>query len=236
MRPRLAALLLPLALLGCSTTATPTSTPGDTASASAPPAGQGTPASAPQPAATTPKATPSSTTTRGPYKRAEFTLTGRDWDWTDLDRIPALDRPGPQCDGRQETVKAYTTNQVRTTTCYVLQGDVYDWYTGTTTKGALTSAYDADHVVALADAWDSGAWAWTRAKRTAFANDPRGIVLTQATTNRGKGARGPDQWTPANKARACAYVNRYALIKRTWRLRLDRAERQAIRHTRETTC
>jgi hypothetical protein len=59
----------------------------------------------------------------------------------------------------------------------VSSGRLADPYTGTTVifvRGA--SKVDIDHVIALSNAWQSGASRWTFNKRIAMANDP----LTQA--------------------------------------------------------
>jgi hypothetical protein len=43
------------------------------------------------------------------------------------------------------------------------------WYDGAT--WTIPSDVDIDHVVALKEAWESGAWSWTAANRQRFAND-----------------------------------------------------------------
>ncbi len=53
---------------------------------------------------------------------------------------------------------------------------------------------DIDHVVALAEAWDSGASGWTTAQRRAFANDlgdERCLVAVTDSVNQAKGDEDP---------------------------------------------
>jgi hypothetical protein len=141
------------------------------------------------------------------------------------------DPDGNGCDGRQDAIARATTDQHRTSRCYVAVGDVTDWYTGKVCNDCATRSFDVDHVVALADAWRSGADKWTRAKRVAYANDPLVLVVTGASLNRSKSDKGPDEWAPIDHAHACQYVRRYERIKRVWRLHTTRAQRGAIRRT-----
>jgi hypothetical protein len=144
------------------------------------------------------------------------------------------DPDGNGCDGRQDAVARATTDQHRTSRCYIATGDVTDWYTGRVCDDCPTRSFDVDHVVALADAWRSGASKWSRARRVAYANDPGVLVVTNASLNRSKGDRGPDEWAPVNHDAACKYVRRYEFIKRVWRLRTTGPQRSAIRRTLAT--
>jgi hypothetical protein len=200
---------------GCegTCTTTRTSAPSSAASASATVSGATTPRR------TTVSASGASVTA---YSRDQF---GSGW----------ADPDGNGCDGRQDAVARATTDQHRTSRCYIATGDVLDWYTGKVCNDCATRSYDVDHVVALADAWRSGANKWTRAKRIRYANDPLVLVLTNASLNRSKSDRGPDEWAPINHAAACKYVRRYEFIKRIYELHTTAAQRAAIRRTL-TTC
>jgi hypothetical protein len=182
------------------------------ASAVAPSASTSTTSSAPAPSA--PPTTPT-------YSRDQF---GNGW----------ADPDGNGCDGRQDAVARATTDQHRTSRCYIATGDVTDWYTGRVCDDCVTRSFDVDHVVALADAWRSGASKWSRARRVAYANDPTVLVVTNASLNRSKGDRGPDEWAPVNHDAACKYVRRYEFIKRVWRLHTTGSQRSAIRRTLAT--
>jgi hypothetical protein len=144
------------------------------------------------------------------------------------------DPDGNGCDGRQDAVARATTDQHRTSRCYIATGDVTDWYTGKVCDDCATRNFDVDHVVALADAWRSGADKWTRTKRIRYANDPLVLVITNASLNRSKSDRGPDEWAPINHAAACKYVRRYRQIKLAWGLHSTPAQRAAIRRTLAT--
>jgi hypothetical protein len=183
-------------------------------------------ASAPAPSATSPAggsaSAPSARGTQpGPYSRDQFG-TG----WTDPDHNG--------CDARQDAIRAATSNRVMAGPCKITRADIRDRYTGRTYPAANPSAFDIDHVVALHDAWNSGASSWTRARRIAFANDPADLVLTTASANRSKGDQDPSTWAPASHDGACWYVRTYRAIKLRWRLHKDAAQRAAIRRTLAT--
>jgi hypothetical protein len=149
------------------------------------------------------------------------------WDgWTDPDHNG--------CDARQDAIRAATTNRTTAGPCKITRADIYDRYTGRTYPHANPSAFDIDHVVALHDAWNSGAWKWTAAKRKAFASDPSVLVLTTASANRSKGDQDPSQWAPASHDGACFYARTYRAIKLRWRLHTTGPQRAAIRRTLAT--
>jgi hypothetical protein len=162
--------------------------------------------------------TPRSATSVPAYSRDAFGSG-----WTDPDHNG--------CDARQDAIRAATTNRTTAGPCKITQADIRDRYTGRTYPHANPSAFDVDHVVALHDAWTSGAWKWTRARRIAFANDPADLVLTTASANRSKGDQGPDTWAPATHDGACFYARTYRAIKLRWRLHTTPAQRSAIKKT-----
>ncbi|GGS25800.1 hypothetical protein GCM10010284_68200 [Streptomyces rubiginosohelvolus] len=68
---------------------------------------------------------------------------------------------------------------------------------------------DIDHMVPLAEAWDSGAHDWTPERREAYANDldaERSLVAVTAKTNRSKADRDPAQWMPPAQSATCTYL------------------------------
>jgi hypothetical protein len=192
-----------------------TSTPRGSASATAPSAKTTARVSAPT-------ATGNAAGSIPPYSRDEFG-TG----WTDPDHNG--------CDARQDATRVATTNRITAGPCKITRADIRDRYTGRTYPGANPSAFDIDHIVALHDAWNSGAYTWTRARRIAFANDPTVLVLTTASANRSKGDQDPSTWAPASHDGACFYARTYRAIKLRWRLHTTAAQRSAIRRTL-TTC
>lgn len=127
------------------------------------------------------------------------------------------------------------------TRCEVLERDRRSSLPGLATGGWL-SAYDGyttddpteldiDHVVALDEAWRSGASAWTRQRRVSFANnldDPLALAAVTAASNRSKGAKDPARWQPSNRSDWCDYVSAWVGVKLAWGLGVDPAEERAL--------
>ena len=91
---------------------------------------------------------------------------------------------------------------------------------------------DVDHYVPLAEAWDSGASAWTDEKRKVYANDlsdPRHLISVSATSNRSKSDQDPAEWMPPVKEYACTYVANWVSIKVRWSLTVDQKELDALK-------
>ena len=108
--------------------------------------------------------------------------------------------------------------------------------------GTWYSAYDAvivlsageldiDHVVPLAEAWESGGHRWSAETWTRFGNDledPRSLIAVSASTNRSKGARDPQDWWPPHVSYRCQYAADWIAIKSRWNLTVDAAEHRSI--------
>jgi hypothetical protein len=116
--------------------------------------------------------------------------------------------------------------------CTVLTGTLHDPYTGKTIafqRGERTSArVQIDHVVALADAWQTGAQYWSDTKREALANDPLELLAVDGPTNEAKGAGDAASWLPPAKTFRCAYVARQVAVKARYGLWVTSAEHDAI--------
>ena len=134
---------------------------------------------------------------------------------------------------------------VKNPKCQVTSGTLSDPYTGRTIqfrRGRNTSsAVQIDHVVALLDAWESGARDWDQAKRVEYANSPDVLLASDGPANMAKGsgldANGtalyrsqnsgaPDVWMPDNKAYRCDYMAKRATIKSKWGLTMTPREKQ----------
>lgn len=134
---------------------------------------------------------------------------------------------------------------VKNPKCQVTSGTLSDPYTGRTIqfrRGRNTSsAVQIDHVVALLDAWESGARDWDQAKRVQYANSPDVLLASDGPANMAKGsgldANGtslyrsqnsgaPDIWMPDNKAYRCDYMAKRATIKSKWGLTMTPREKQ----------
>jgi Excalibur calcium-binding domain/Protein of unknown function (DUF1524) len=118
----------------------------------------------------------------------------------------------------------------------VASGSLADPYTATTiafVRGDGTSV-DIDHVVALGDAWQTGAFAWDVAKRTALANDPLNLLAVDYSANRQKGDADAASWLPPSTGYRCAYVARQVAVKASYGLWVTQPEHDAMARVLQT--
>jgi hypothetical protein len=161
-------------------------------------------------------------TTSSAYSREQF---GRGW----------ADMDGDCQNSRHEALIAQSTGQVRFKTgrkCRVIAGRWISPFTGAVIHDP--SQIDIDHVVPLKWAWDRGANHWSPSQRERFANDPANLLSVEASLNRQKGAKGPDQWLPP--ANQCQYVLRFTRVMKTYKLKLSAAEERRLTRTRSRVC
>jgi Protein of unknown function (DUF1524) len=141
--------------------------------------------------------------------------------WTDVD--------GNGCDTRNDILRRDLVQKRILPDCTVARGILKDPYTRQAiTHVAGRSAIDIDHVVSLSDAWQKGAFRWTDAKRTAFANDPLNLLAVDYSANRQKGDGDAATWLPPNKAFRCSFVARQVAVKAAYGLWVTAAEKSAI--------
>ena len=147
--------------------------------------------------------------------------------WADTDRNG--------CDTRNDVLRRDLDDDVikpRTHGCVVLSGILADPYSGTTMsfrRGPSTSIeVQIDHVVALSDAWQTGAFAWISRKLLAFANDPLELLAVDGVLNEQKSDADAASWLPPNKAYRCAYVARQVAVKAKYGLWVTSPERDAM--------
>ena len=116
--------------------------------------------------------------------------------------------------------------------CLVATGTLNDPYTGKVirfVRGVGTSnAVQIDHVVALSNAWGTGAQAISSTSRYQLANDPLNLLAVDGPTNGQKSDSDAASWLPPRKAYRCAYVSRQVAVKRKYHLWVTQAERDAI--------
>ena len=133
---------------------------------------------------------------------------------------------------RHEVLQDETFEAVTFTTssnCYVATGKWYGVYTATYYYSA--SELDVDHFVPLKNAHDSGGYEWSLQKKKEYANyleDSDHLIAVQSGANRSKGARGPEDWKPANTEYWCQYAYDWIRIKNTWGLTATQAEWDAL--------
>ncbi|WP_327350084.1 HNH endonuclease family protein [Streptomyces sp. NBC_01321] len=159
---------------------------------------------------------PAADENRTGYKRDSF----RHW----------IDEDGDGCNTRQEVLLAEATKKPEQGTRCALTGgewlSYYDEVTVTDAKGL-----DIDHVVPLAEAWDSGASAWDADRRMRYANDlgsERSLVAVTAKTNRSKADKDPADWMPPAESAKCTYLADWTATKLRWKLTADDKERSAL--------
>ncbi|MFF9620519.1 HNH endonuclease family protein [Streptomyces griseosporeus] len=132
------------------------------------------------------------------------------------------------CNTRETVLKRDGTNVVTDSSCAATSGSWYSPYDGATWTAA--SDLDIDHLVPLAEAWDSGASKWTTAQRQAFANDltrPQLIAVTD-DVNQAKGDQDPATWMPSRTTYRCTYVRAWVQVKYYYDLSVDSAEKTAL--------
>jgi len=156
------------------------------------------------------------------YTRAQFGAA-----WKDVDRNG--------CDTRNDILNRdlrLIIYKVNTHGCVVLSGVLIDPYSGESInflRGASTSAeVQIDHIVALSNAWQTGAFKLTLEKRTAFANDPLELLAVSGRLNSQKSDGDAATWLPPRKSYRCAFVARQVAVKYKYGLWLTPPEKAAI--------
>lgn len=153
------------------------------------------------------------------YMRDRFGPAWKDIDHNGCDTrndILARDLQAPKYSGR----------------CRIMRGQLTDPYTGRVIafeRGqATSSAVQIDHVVALSNAWQTGAQSLTQAQREQLANDPLNLQATDGPTNSAKGDSDAATWLPPNKPHRCAYIARQVAVKMRYHLWVTAPERAAM--------
>ncbi|WP_338683256.1 HNH endonuclease family protein [Streptomyces acidiscabies] len=146
----------------------------------------------------------------------------------DRDLFPHWITISGTCNTRETVLKRDGSGVVTDSACASTSGSWYSPYDGATWTAA--SDLDIDHLVPLAEAWDSGASAWTTAQRQAFANDltrPQLIAVTD-NVNQSKSDQDPATWMPSVTSYRCTYVRAWVQVKYYYDLSVDSAEKSAL--------
>ena len=155
------------------------------------------------------------------YSRAQFGDA-----WSDIDHNG--------CDTRNDILnRDLTTKQHKNSRgCVVISGILNDPYTGKVInfmRGKDTSEQvQIDHVVALSDAWQSGAQEISAQERLQLANDPENLLAVDGPANQQKSDSDAATWLPANASFRCSYVARQIRVKAKYHLWVKPAEKEAM--------
>ncbi|MFE9139441.1 HNH endonuclease family protein [Streptomyces sp. NPDC007355] len=155
---------------------------------------------------------------RAGYTRDKF----RHWN-TGLD-------PADGCNTRAEVLLAEATEAPSVAAgCKLGEGEWLSYYDEQEVTDP--AKLDIDHMVPLAEAWDSGASAWDAKRREAYANDQdaaTSLVAVTARTNRQKADQDPATWMPPAPNATCRYLAEWTATKLRWGLAADQNEIDAI--------
>ena len=155
------------------------------------------------------------------YSRAQFGDA-----WSDIDHNG--------CDTRNDILnRDLTAKQHKNPRgCVVISGILNDPYTGKIInfmRGKDTSEQvQIDHVVALSDAWQSGAQEISAQERLQLANDPENLLAVDGPANQQKSDSDAATWLPANASFRCSYVARQIRVKAKYHLWVKPAEKEAM--------
>jgi hypothetical protein len=155
---------------------------------------------------------------RSGYSRDKF----RHWN--------AGDDPADGCNTRNEVLihEAIEPPTVGPS-CRLTGGHWWSYYDAITVTSA--SGLDIDHMVPLAEAWDSGASSWTAQRREQYANDQgaeASLVAVTARSNRQKADQDPSTWMPPAAEAHCRYAAEWVGTKLRWSLAADTPELAAL--------
>ncbi|WP_329011023.1 HNH endonuclease family protein [Micromonospora rifamycinica] len=141
-----------------------------------------------------------------------------------------IDADGDGCTTRNEVLLAEAVSAPTVTgTCTLTGGRWYSYYDDA--SWTATGDLDIDHMVPLAEAWDSGARSWSTSRRQAYANDlgdSRALAAVTDNVNQAKGDQDPAGWLPPYAAARCRYVTEWVATKIRWRLTVDNAEKSTL--------
>jgi hypothetical protein len=140
-----------------------------------------------------------------------------------------VDADGDGCDTRAEVLIAESFTQPTVGPGCQVGGSWVSFLDGQ--QRTDPAQVEIDHLVALEEAWQSGAAAWTAAERRAFANDLEYVWSLNAVTDTAhaaKGPRDPAEWLPAATATRCTYAVAWIGVKYRWHLSVDPAEKSVL--------
>ena len=154
----------------------------------------------------------------------EYKLNGYDRDdwplWVDYN--------DSGCDTRKDVLRQQlidSSSNLAGGDCAISEGLWYSSYD----ESYVTQASDLeiDHIVALREAFESGASNWDEQTRREFANDPLNLVAVTRSTNRSKSDNDVADWRPPQNV-WCALAGRVIDVKIRYSLTVDAREFDAL--------
>ncbi|WP_407565921.1 HNH endonuclease family protein [Streptomyces sp. 184] len=143
--------------------------------------------------------------------------------WVDADR--------DGCHTRSEVLLAEAVGAPEVGSgCRLTGGRWYSYYDDAYVDGPR--GLDIDHLVPLAESWDSGASNWDAKRREAYANDldtDASLIAVTARSNRSKSDQDPATWWVPAEGASCRYLGEWVATKLRWDLRVDDAELAALK-------
>jgi hypothetical protein len=167
---------------------------------------------------------PKSLASQSGYQRSKFSSS---WGRINMKTQSGTTRA---CDLRNYILTRDLTKITRRTSdwCIVETGVLKDPYTAKTinfVRGVKTSsAVQIDHVVALSNAWKTGAQNISATARYQIANDPLNLLAVDGPTNASKSDKDASLFLP-RLAYQCKYVARQLSVKRKYKLWVTTAEK-----------
>ncbi len=149
-----------------------------------------------------------------------------------------IDVDGDGCNTRREVLQLESLTPVTIPSgCDITAGQWFSWYEGVTQ--ADPSALEMDHVVALKEAWISGAHGWNDQQRSDYANDldiDATLTVVTGSVNGAKSAYDPSGWVPSYEPSRCRFASDWITVKYRWNLTVDEAEKAALQSLIDTNC
>ena len=137
--------------------------------------------------------------------------------------------------GRDLTDIQYTSRKYK---CIVKSGKLSDPYSGEQIhfKRSDSEAVQIDHIVALFNAWRTGAQEMSELDRIALANDPYNLIAVDGDANYEKSDGDASEWLPADKDFRCEYMARQIGVKARYNLWVTKQEKKVLRSTITKEC
>lgn len=160
-----------------------------------------------------------------PQPAVPYDREGQFGEWIRPDKTSCLNTRGVVLT-RQSQVDVIVNEK-----CLVVSGQWYDPYTDKTFNDA--AEIHIDHVVALKNAYMTGAHSWDSKKRCLYSNylgNDIHLLPVNGPENMRKSDKSPLEYMPPNSKFICEYLRNWLEIKYIWNLRMTPREVNAIQN------